>query len=75
VRAAVDELQAGSAAAAAAVTIDSERQAELVRAYIAGYGQALEDFRSHVGVDVHARRRRSPLRWARAAARILGARP
>ena len=50
---------------AAAAAVDGERQAELVRAFLAGYGQAIADF------GVHARQVCGPRRrpWRRRAAR------
>lgn len=48
------------------------RRRELVEAYLAGYGQAVEDFRGHAVEVLPARRRRPLLRWAVVVGRILG---
>jgi hypothetical protein len=49
----------------------SIEQLQLVEAYLAGYDQALADFRAHAGRSSPARRRRSYLGWARAIVRVL----
>jgi hypothetical protein len=51
---------------------DAEHQAQLVRAWLAGYWQAVEDCRAHA-LDVPSAPRRGGCRgWAQSVLRIMG---